>query len=219
MGLAGFAFAQKPAQPSPQPPKPPPPVVVPCPAVTIEGPKGNVAPGETIRYSARVDTKDLAGMPQFKWTINPAAVFAGQGGPEIEFERQAMNRLTVTLEVVGLPGHCPRHATANAAWAPTPVARRLDQFAGPLTKIPDQRLNRIVNALRYQATSQLFVVLEYNDHAAEPAAKQKGHLVADLLAKSGLDSKRVSYAIGKTTRDSVQFWLVPAGAEYPKIEK
>ena len=219
IGLVGYAFAQKPTPPPPTPP--PPPLVVQCPTIAIAGPTGVFAAGETMRYSARVDMREQPLSIEYKWTVNPAVTFAGQGGPEIEFERPASgrNNVTVSLEVLGLPQHCPRNASETASWTPAPVASRLDQFLGPLTKIPDLRIKRITNSLRSQPTSQLFVVLEYPTDATEAAAKQKGQLIASLLKTAGIEDTRITYALGKTTRERVQFWLVPAGAEFPKIEK
>ena len=221
--LAGYAFAQRPTpSPSAPPPPPqPPPVVMQCPTIAIAGPTGVIAAGETMRYSARVDMRDQPLSVEYKWTVSPAVAFAGQGGPEIEFERpaSARNNVTVQLELLGLPQHCPRNASETASWTPAPVAARIDQLMGPLPKTLDQRIKRIANSLRNQPTAQLFVVLEYPTDATEAAAKEKGRLIASLLKTAGLEDTRITYALGKTSRERVQFWLVPAGAEYPKIEK
>lgn len=219
---AAAAWAQRPT-PSPQnPPPAPPPAPAPCPAIQLTGPKGPIGPGETLRYSTRVDQQGTGYYIEFKWTTNPAGInFAGQGGPEIEFERPAGNRnsVMVTVEVMGLPAHCPRTASEGTSWTPTPQPRMLDQFLGPLTTITDQRMRRITSSLRGQPGAMLFVVLEYDLDTGEAAAKQKGTLVASLLKKALVDDKSVSYALGKTSRERVQFWLVPQGAEYPKLEK
>lgn len=217
LGLTGIAIAQKPAQPPPA--TPPPPGVAPCPTVSITGPNRSVAKGETIRYTARIDTKEQPLNIEFKWSINPETVFAGQGGSEIEFERPAGNSLTVSLEILGAPETCPRNASETSNWDPGPVARRLDQFVGPSAKISDLRVKRIADRMRNEPSARLYIVLEHITDEAAPAARQKAQMIASLLLKSGLEAKRVTYVIGKTPRERVQFWLVPAGAEYPKIEK
>ena len=220
LGLAGSVLAQRPGQtPAPTPAQPPPAAAVACPAISIAGPVRNTKPGETIRYAARVDAKDGPVSVQFRWTINPATIFAGQGGPEIEFERPVMDSVSVSLEVIGLPAHCQRNASETSTFDPAPAASRLDQFSGPLAKIPDPRLKRMVDILRNRPESQLYVALEYMTDETEPAAKQKAQLIASLLRKAGVEDKRVAYVIGKTQRERVQFWFVPAGAEYPRIEK
>ena len=217
LGWAGTAIAQKPAQPPPATLSTP--IAAPCPTISITGPNRSVAKGETIRYTARIDTKDPQLNVEFKWSINPETVFAGQGGPEIEFERPASNSVTVSLEILGPPETCPRNASETSNWDPGPVARRLDQFLGPSAKISDLRVKRVADRMRNEPSARLYIVLEYITVEAEAAAKQKAQMIAALLLKTGLEAKRVTYVIGKTPRERVQFWLVPAGAEYPKIEK
>ena len=218
--FTGYALAQRPT-PSPSGTPPPQPPAVRCPTIGITGPTGAVAAGETMRYSARLDVEDPSWDIEYRWNISPVLTFAGQGGPEIEFERPATgrNNVTVSLEILGLPPQCPRNAAATASWTPAPVAARLEQLIGPLPKTLEQRLRRIISSLRGQPTSLLFVVLEHPTDETEAAAKEKGRLIASLLKTAGLEDARITYALGKTSRERVQFWLVPAGAEYPKIEK
>ncbi len=218
LGLAGYAFAQDPAPKPVQTPVPKP-TVVPCPAVQIGSPSRTAKRGETIKYAARVNNTVSLSPLQYNWTVSPDTVFAGQGGHEIEFERPSGDILNVRLEVVGLPPHCNRNAAVSTRFNPSPRAFRLDQFIGPLTTISDRQLKRIADVVRRQPTSQLFVVLEYNSDETELAAKQKGQLIASLLSKSQVDVKRINYLLGQTSRERVQFWLVPDGAEVPTIEK
>jgi hypothetical protein len=186
--------------------------------ILIAGPDKSLKPGETVRYAARVDTSGPLDL-RYRWTTNPVTVFAGQGGPEIEFERPSLYMVNVSVEIAGLPDNCIKNASETSTFDRTPVATRLDQFLGPLPKTLEARLKRINDSLLRQPEAQLFVVLEYTGEAGESAAKQKAQMIASLLKQSGADDKRIAYVLGKTPRESVQLWLVPAGADYPKIEK
>lgn len=218
--LAIPVLAQRPT-PTPPTQPPPAPVVVQCPTIALAGPTQAVAPGETMRFSARLGATAQPFGLEYRWVVNPTVNFAGQGGPEIEFERPTTGRnsVTVNLEIIGLPAHCPRNASDTKSWAPAPTAIRLDQFMGALAKIPDSRIKRILSSVRARPDSMLFVVLEHPTDETENAAKEKGRLIASLLKTAGLEDNRITYALGKTSRERVQFWLVPAGAEYPKLEK
>lgn len=219
--LASAALAQKPeiGRPVPPPPVQSQQIPAPCPVFSLERPSQSTRAGETIRYSVRMDANGMSMPLEYRWTLNPSTIFAGQGGSIIEFERPASQSLYVGLEIVGIPAHCPRNANETMHWDPTPQSIRLDTFPGPLTKITDQRWNRIASTHRSRPDSILFVVLEYKDDAGEAEAKQKGALVASLVKASSLDTNRISYVLGKTRYDRVQIFLIPLGAELPKLEK
>ena len=219
--LTGATLAQKPETVRPVPPQPvqPPQAPAPCPVFSLERPPSSTKAGETIRYSVRMDATGMSMPLEYRWTLNPPTIFAGQGSGVIEFERPANQALYVGLEIAGIPTHCPRNANETMHWDPTPQPIKLDTFPGPLTKITDQRWNRIAANHRTRADSMLFIVLEYKEDAGEAEAKQKGALIASMVKASNLDPARISYVLGKTKYDRVQIFLVPPGAELPKLEK
>src|SRR5687768_13986812 len=79
-----------------------------CPHVTITGPAGVTAPGETATYQVSVNLSENQKLQlEYVWSTTAGEIVRGQGTTSIEVRRELGRTMVATVEVRGLPEGCP----------------------------------------------------------------------------------------------------------------
>src|SRR5688572_29461512 len=113
-----FSFAQPPAN---------------CPTISVSSPAGITQPGEKFVFTGTVEG-DVPENLSFQWEVTGGKVTEGQGTLKISVDAEWLDgaRITVTLNVVGLPEGCPKSASATAGVTGPHIPVLVDEF-GRLT--------------------------------------------------------------------------------------
>ena len=189
-----------------------------CPRFQLRGPAGIVQDGKVEPWFVRWldSTEDLR--LGYKWTVAGAAEFvSGQGTPVAEVKVFAgRSNNTVSIEITGLPAGCPSTAAETFAIDPPPVAEKLAEFTGALTRIPKSHLEWMLKAMRNNPGSQIFVVV--SGGASNPTRSlrsKRSVLERDLFSEFEVTpSVTIVEHLGRSD-DKVVIWLVPPGAAPP----
>lgn len=191
-----------------------------CPQIYVDGPMGTGEVGEPIPYSVRIEPLDKAVGLSYLWSVTTSrgelGMVRGQGTQTILVPWND-DAITVTIRVIGVPRGCPETASSSTPYESMPVAEKLDEFVGPLSKVLKTRFDTVLAVARRNPTAQLYIVVAGKRGNISKSIRSKrssiNSLLVDKLIRSGhkavmVDSDRVD--------DRVTIWLLPAGAEHPK---
>ncbi len=187
-----------------------------CPTVkvigSVVGGRHIPRPGDLLSFTA-----DVNGLPEpkdlvYKWTIGSGVLLAGQGTPRIEVLMPDGNSITAAVEVEGLPSGCPNSDSETVAWDPAPAAAKLDEFSGPLKKVPPERFANIVKAVTDCPSCKFYIFIPGANHRERSARRE---VLAERLSIRRHDGPRITYVDVPDTDDRVTVWLVPPGAAPP----
>ncbi len=188
-----------------------------CASISVTGPAGITAPGNTMTFTASV-TGGTADNMTYNWTVDSGTIESGQGTPSIVVatdSSMAGSTVTATVDIGGqAPScNCPTTASDTGVVAENPEPTQIDEFG----KLPnDEVRGRIDN---------MFVILSNNPDAQgyiinygtdrEIAAREK--LIQNHINFRKYDRSRVTMVRGGNP-DGVQntkVYTVPPGAENP----
>ena len=199
----------------------------PCPyPVSISAPQ-TVNEGEIITFAAEATYGGTSGL-KYAWTVNPTAakVISGGGTPTITVDSTGLGgqRVIATLVVTDGSSDPTCRQTAQSVAVVTPRAKityesrefdecvnctfddqkaRLDNLGVELQNDPTTRAYIIAYGGRNSPISQVEVLMK----------RARDYIVGDR----GIDASRLTVVNGGfRENDSVELWIVPAGAEPPR---
>jgi hypothetical protein len=193
---------------------------LPCPTVSVTGPPGISAPNQPITFTVSIGEEAKDFKIAYNWTINAGEIVEGQGTTSVSVLRTVQGQnLTATVTVSGLPDGCNNTAsetTSSCELPPQPI--QIDEFSESANHIDKNRINEIVRALQNDPTAQLYIIFKHKEKILLKTTSQKEREISNSLVKAGLAADRITAITGFGQNDSVEFFLVPAGATPPKIE-
>jgi hypothetical protein len=181
----------------------------------VQGPAGVIRTGETASYSVQIDLKGLHLDPQYGCSVSARKILNGQGTTSIDV-RQPDEALTVTVKVKGLPSNCPDTASETAITDPPPQGVELDEFTGPISQVDKSRFDRINSVLRENPNDQLYIFVGCQKGDEDNTKLAREEIVKHLDPFKDEDPSRITFVNIECSRDFIQFWLVPPGAESPR---
>ncbi len=188
-----------------------------CPGFHLRGPNGIPANGQIILFFVRWNdgTGDIK--PVYKWNVAGSGEFVGgQGTPVAEVKVFAGSNFTVSVEIAGLPAGCRNTAAETGVIDLGPVASKLEEYTGPLTRIPKSQMEGILKTLKENPGSQLFVVLSGgNQDPQRTISRKRKVLEKDLLSKFETSPPVTIIEQLQGKEDKLSIWLVPPGAAPP----
>ena len=206
----------------------PPPPKSPCPfPVNISAPS-NVAEGEIITYAADVNyTGNTPGL-KYNWVLSPATarIMSGAGSPTISVDSTGLGgqRVIATLTVDnGSPDPaCAQTAQAVAVVAAIEkkvlVAREFDECNNCTFDDQKARLDNLAVELQHDPSVYAHIIA-YGGRTSPIGQVEKLMTRARdyLINERGIDGARIIVVNGGFREgDSVELWLVPAGASAPR---
>lgn len=188
-----------------------------CPGFHLRGPKGIPANGQVIPYFVRWNDGTGYIKPVYKWNVvGSGELVGGQGTAEAEIKVFVGNNFTVFVEIAGLPVGCPNTASETGVIDPPPVASKLGEYSGSLTRMPKDQMEGILKALKEYPGSQLFVVLSGGNPDPQRAIKSKRKVLErDIFSQFEAAPPVTIIEQLQGKEDKLSIWLVPPGATPP----
>jgi hypothetical protein len=189
-----------------------------CPSLTVTGPAGITAPGESMTFVANVSGGSQDQVVTYNWTVSAGTISSGQGTPSITVAvpaDMAGGNITATVTLGGLDPtcNCPNTASETAGVSTPPQANEVDTF-GPLAN--DDVKARVQNfyvQLANNPNSQGYII---NYGTPKQIASRRAQITKAITFLK-LDPSRVTFVDGPPHGAEVEthFYLVPPGATPP----
>ncbi len=188
-----------------------------CPTLSVAGPAGITAPGETMTFTATAagGTTDVT----YNWTVSAGTIESGQGTPSIVVRttsEMAGQSVTATVEIGGTDPNCrcPSTASETAPIDTKPVAPLIDEFG----KLPNDdirgRLDLFFAELSNNPNNQGYII-NYGT-PAQIAARER--LITNHITFRRFDRTRITLVNGGASTDAdpkTKLYRIPPGAENP----
>ena len=188
-----------------------------CPQISVMGPSGIPDFKKPIVFVATVGDEMQKFNPTYVWTTSTGEIVDGQGTLTVSvLHNDPRFSLTVTLEVKGLPEHCPNAASEAMIIDPAPVAIKLDEIIGSLAKVPVERFVAAFKQAKDNPTAQVYIFISGSRRNPQSSIKRKRDIMMKHIPITcQYDTQRVTFIDSGKQDDRVTIWLVPAGANSP----
>lgn len=121
-----------------------------------------------------------------------------------------------TFVVWHVPSAAMPPAMAAPTAAPAPMARKLDTFTARNESEAPERWTKAVDNFKTDPLSKIHLILNYVPALPPDEAKMVREAVIERLKSSGIDPDSYVIVENRRAREiSVEFWLVPLGAQNP----
>lgn len=193
--------------------------VEPCPIIRINGPKSPFLPNSAQAFTAEVDRKGNYEI-EYKWTVSGGEILDGQGTPNIkvfQHEKLAGATVSVTVELIGLPGYCGTKTATDTAppWDP-PRSFQIDEIKSYLREINTQNLDNLANYLKKDRNSKAEIIWYTKAVLSAEVIETESKRITEFLTKEmQIENERFTIRNAVSDSNYVQFWIVPAGARSP----
>jgi len=184
-----------------------------CPKISVSGPAGIPSPGDTITFTAAVDTnrKDLKF--DYLWSTEAGEIVSGQGTSVISVKVSG-GTLAATVEIKGLPEGCPNKWSEHMIADPLPQAKLLETFRGRILPKDKTKFERFVLALHREESARGFIIL-----SGETGKIRKNIKTIMGFMNRIYDVPRIVFVHGPPDIEVTETWLVPNGADEPNVDK
>lgn len=184
-----------------------------CPTLSVTGPAGAVAPGETMTFTANV-SGGSGETVTYNWTVSSGTITEGQGTPVIRVATtpdQAGTNVTATVEIGGVCEECPKTASETGIVAEVIGPELIDEFGALNNDDVRTRLDNYFSRLQNNPSATGVIV---NYGPAREVARREA-LITKHIAFRNFDASRITLVRGEGTELNTKLWLVPAGATAP----
>lgn len=199
----------------------------PCPyPVSVSAPQ-TVNEGEIITFAADVAYSGTDTL-KYAWTVNPTAakVISGAGTPTITVDSTGLGgqRVIATLVVTdGSSDPTCRQSAQSVAVVTAPerkviVAREFDECNNCTFDDQKARLDNLAVELQNDPTTRAYIIAYGGRHSPIAQVEMLMKRSRDYIVEQrGIDASRLVIVNGGfREEDSVELWVVPAGAEAPR---
>jgi hypothetical protein len=189
-----------------------------CPQLSVTGPAGITAPGETMTFTANLSGGDQNNIT-FNWSVSAGTIESGQGTQSITVRTTrelAGGNVTATVTIGGTDPNCPCSTEASdvGGVASTPESVVVDEFGVLSNDEVRARLDNFFSTLANDPTAQGYVIT----YGPARAVTARERLIRNHIAFRRFDSSRITFVQGGDTGEGVRTRLVsvPAGATPPQ---
>ena len=112
----------------------------------------------------------------------------------------------------------PNTFTETSFGDPLPEAKKVDEFDLNEIRIDKARLDNLIAELQQDPTSQAYIIEKFNRKTTEAVIKRKIQKITNHLKLRNQDAERFTIVFDLAEQNSTQLWIVPAGANPPKIK-
>ncbi|HLA96020.1 MAG TPA: hypothetical protein VK612_09880, partial [Pyrinomonadaceae bacterium] len=189
-----------------------------CATLSVSGPSGIVAPGETATFTATVSGGTQA-TTTYNWSVSAGTIESGQGTPSIVVRttpEMAGGSVTATVEIGGADPSCgcPTTDSETVGIEAKPTAPLIDEFG----KLPNDdirgKLDVFFAELSNNPANQGYII-NYGT-PKEVAAREK--IITNHIAFRRFDRSRITLVNGGTSASgevNTKLYRVPPGADNP----
>ncbi len=188
-----------------------------CPTLSVTGPAGVTAPGETMTFTANV-AGGTSETITYEWTVDNGTIIEGQGTPVIRVATTAdlagQNvTATVTISGTGLCEQCEKARSETAAVESIPSCRDIDEFGVLANDEVRARLDSFFVELQNNPTATGYII---NYGKARDVARRET-LIRNHIRFRNFDASRIILLRGDQNGGMLRtrFVLCPSGAPAP----
>jgi hypothetical protein len=190
-----------------------------CPNVSIYCPDTSAA-GQPVTFTANVSGGTPNVTPQYNWTVSAGTISSGQGTTSITVDTAGLagRPVTAKVDVLGYELQCS--ATCTTQLPEPPKARPFDEIGDVRFNDEKARLDNFAIQLQNEPGSVGYILV-YPGRKSKPGdAQRRADRAKDYLVSTrGLSPTRVATVVGGQREQlTIQLWMVPAGAEPPRIQ-
>ena len=185
-----------------------------CPTLSVSGPSGVTAPGETMTFTASVSGGDVT----YNWSVSAGTIESGQGTPSITVRTSpdmAGGNVTATVEIGGTPPDCRCQTTASetAPVASVPEASIVDEFGPAVNDDVKARVDNFYTQLNNNPSAQGYII----NYGTPAQIRRRRAQIVSAINFRNFDISRVTFVDGPDngTGINTRFYIVPAGATPP----
>lgn len=189
-----------------------------CPTITVSGPVGITAPGETMNFTANV-----AGGTQpsvtYNWTVSSGTIESGQGTPSIVVRttnEMANTSVTASVTIGGLDPacNCPAEASEVGGVGPRPEPVLVDEFGAMPNDDIRGRLDLFFAELSNNPSNQGYII----NYGTPAQISARERLIRNHITFRGFDPSRITLVNGGASDDGqpkTKLYRIPPGADNP----
>ncbi|MCY7345781.1 MAG: hypothetical protein LH614_06110 [Pyrinomonadaceae bacterium] len=184
-----------------------------CPTLSVTGPAGSTAPGETMTFTANV-SGGTGETVTYDWTVSNGTITEGQGTPVIRVAttpEMAGGNVTATVKIGGVCEECLREASETGIITTTPIPEEIDDFGVLPNDEVRGRLDNFFSRLQNNPSANGLII---NYGKARDVAKRET-LIRNHIAFRNFDASRITIVRGEGADLRTRLILVPAGATAP----
>jgi hypothetical protein len=189
-----------------------------CPNLSVTGPAGITAPGETMTFTANLSGGDQNNIT-YNWTVSAGTIESGQGTSSITVRTtsdQAGGNVTATVNIGGTDPacNCDAEASETAGVEAPPQPTEVDTFGVLPADEVRGRLDAFFSTLANDPTAQGYVIT----YGPARAVTARERLIRNHIRFRNFDASRITFVQGGDTGEGVRTRLisVPAGATPPQ---
>lgn len=192
-----------------------------CPNIEIMGPSSVVQKGEPMTFTAQIQDANERYIKSYNWTISNGKIIEGQGTLTIKVDTNGLQdgetvEATLTLGLDEFLKDCGNSASEVGIIVVTPEARLFDRMKNPQCEERQARMDGFFVELQNQpdATGYIFTF-----GSPRSVAKVEKAMRANIKWRN-FPSDRMVFVNGggRSKKPTIEFWVVPAGADIPEPE-
>lgn len=185
-----------------------------CPQISMSGPSGVPNPGDSITFTAQVDTGGKELKIEYVWSISAGEITSGQGTDTITV-KAPNGSLTTTVEIKGLPEGCSSTFSEAVQWCGRlPQPELIETFRGAITAKDKARIEKLRSVMWNDPNAQYRFFVAGKDNAQIRANVQT--IIKYLRFPEDVRVTFVQIAPGS---EVTGFWRIPVGADDPKVSE
>lgn len=183
----------------------------PCPKISVIGPVSIIDPtsGEPETYTAKVENSENLSL-EYSWETTSGKIISGQGTPSIELlvRENDSARIAVTVEIKGLPKHCPNRFTEEQVTSKREPHNCLETYGKVSWQEEYTEMDNVMIRLRLVSGSSVIFYLSFR---GKPAQRQIDARILRMLKAFAL-RKRLD-----ELKNRIAFVVVEDKEEYTRI--
>lgn len=188
-----------------------------CPKVSLSAPSGIVKAGEPMVFTAMVSSNDEKLIRAYNWAVSAGTIIEGQETPSIKVDTSGLHGMsviaTLTLSFNGFD-LCEKTFSETGVVEEIPKARMIAQLKNNNCEERQAMMDVFFVELNNEPSAMGYIFSFGSPRAVARVEKQ---MRANLKWRK-YDESRITFVNGggRSKKPTVEFWIVPAGAEAPK---
>lgn len=188
-----------------------------CPSLSVDGPAGITAPGQTMTFTANVSGGTQSNVT-YNWSVSAGEIVSGQGTSSITVattREMANGNVTATVGLGGLCAeNCDKSASETAGVGGFPEPEAVDEFGTAVDDDVKARVDNFYIRLNNDPNAQGYII---NYGTPKEVARREAQIKKAINFRK-YDMSRVTMVNGgdQGTGVNTKFYIVPPGAETPQ---
>jgi len=195
-----------------------------CPKITILGPSGLVQKGEPMTFIAKIEYANERYIKSYNWTVDKGKIVTGQGTLSITIDTSSVPggetvEATLKLGLDGFLKDCGNKKSEVVEVGALEISRRaqlIERMKNPNCEYRQMMMDSFFNELNNDPNAMGYI---FTFGGPRAVARVEKAMRANLKWRN-YDPSRIVFVNGggKSKKPTIDYWLVPAGADIPTPE-